>query len=170
MSQLNQPGAKTRDSTPLDQSIQSALDADLSEVKQLLALLQDEQAAMETRDRTALGAIVEAKTACLIRIEQQARTRYQLLQSLQRSTDETSWKMLVEEQVSPDIQKIWKELLHTLDQCRHHNEVNGRMISRGQQTLHNLLSIIRGQVDPPGLYNQRGGTETQQSGHSFTSA
>jgi len=154
----------------LPQSIQQALSLDLEAAEQLLQLLEDEQAAMAARDRQALADIVNAKTDCLNQIEKQANNRYQILTSLERSIGEAEWKSLIEEQNDKNIQAVWEKLIDTLEQCRHANEVNGRLISRGQQTLHYMLSVLRGQLNPPSLYNQRGATETFQDGHSVTRA
>ena len=154
----------------LSQSVKQALQLDLQAAQQLLQLLEDEQTAMEARNRQALADIVNAKTDCINQIEHQAQSRYQLLESLERPVNEAEWRSLIEEQGDKEIQANWENLIETLEQCRHSNEVNGRLISRGQQTLHYLLSVMRGQLNPPSLYNQRGATETYQSGHSVTRA
>jgi flagellar biosynthesis/type III secretory pathway chaperone len=165
MSQANQSSPQ-----PITETIQHALLQDLGEAKHLLKLLEEEQSAMQERDLKALSSIVNLKTDCIHRIEQQSSGRYQLLQSLQRSADEAGWKALISEQDDPSIHAIWHELLDVLSQCQHHNAVNGRMISRGQQTLHQLLNMIRGQVNPSNLYNHRGATESHQDVHTVTRA
>jgi len=162
--------ANTHQDLSLPKAIQNALDLDLRESRQLLQLLQDEQTAMQTRDRERLADVVKAKTDCMNRIEQQANARYQLLTANGRTVDEAEWKSLVESQRDPHIQKTWQDLLTTVEECRHSNEVSGRLINRGQQTMHYLLSVIRGQLNPPTLYNQRGAAESHQDGHSVTRA
>ena len=154
----------------LQASILHAISQDLASAQKLLDLLEDEQGAMESRNHQALTDIVQQKTDCLTVMEQQADCRYQILASLNRTIDEGEWKRLVAEQEHPQIQTAWQQLIDALETSQHLNEVNGRLIARGQQTLHHLLDLIRGQLNPPSLYNQRGTTESQQSGHSVTRA
>ena len=151
-------------------SIHQAIIHDLHASRELLDLLEQEREAMEQRNRKELTDIVSAKTECMQRIDQQAVCRYHILENLHREGSEQEWKALVLEQTNDAIKEDWQQLIDTLHQCRHLNEVNGRLISRGQQTLGKLLSILRGQLDPPQLYNQRGTPESRNSTYSVTKA
>lgn len=160
----------TSQSESVSAAVHRAIDNDLQETLQLLALLQQEQHAMEQRDRHGLTSIVKSKTICMDRIEHNANIRYQLLSAHQRPANESGWRQWVEEHTQPNIRDDWQKLLETLEQCRHLNEVNGRLINRGQQTLHHLLTVIRGQLEAPELYTQRGVTENCGNSHSVTKA
>ncbi len=154
----------------LSNSIHQAIIKDLQASKELLNLLEQEQKAMEDRQRDHLANIVNQKADCMNRVDQQATNRYQILQSINREASEGAWKALVLEQNDEGLINDWNSLLSTLQQCQHHNEVNGRLISRGQQTLNQLLTILRGQMNPPELYNQKGAPEARSNTHSVTKA
>ena len=157
-------------SDPVAAAIHQAIRVDLQAVGGLLGLLEQEQEAMQQRDRSTLSALVDAKTKYIKQIEDHAAGRYQILRSLDRPAIEAEWKTLVAEYDNPPLRKDWAQLMTMLEQCRHHNEVNGRLISRSQQTLNKLLNILRGQFETPELYNNRGATEAQQHTHRVTKA
>ena len=143
---------------------------DLTAIKHLLTLLQQEKDAIETRQRDTLSNIVNEKTKCLNRIEQQSNERHNLLTSIGKLPTEESWQQLIAEIENEQLHDTWQIFIETLTECQHFNEVNGRLINRGQQTLHYLITVLRGQLNPPNLYNQRGATETHQVGHTVTRA
>lgn len=151
-------------------ALHNAVKIDLQASTELLNLLQQEQEAIPSRNRDHLNEILTNKTACLQTIDNNANNRYQLLASIDQPPTEIAWKQIIEQQDDTALKADWEQLVDTLIQCRHCNEVNGRLINRGQQTLHQLLDILRGRLDPPTLYNQRGATESTAGGRSFTKA
>lgn len=155
-------------SATLYSHVHDAVLLDIKSSKTLLNLLQQEQDAIQNRRRELLTDIITRKTECLQTIDSNTAARYKLLTERGLAADEAGWKEFVESFQQKKLQQDWQALLSILKQCKHANEVNGRLVNRSQQTLHNLLDILRGKLNTPAVYTQRGTTESVQSGQRFT--
>ena len=156
--------------TALSINIEQLLKLDLQHSSRLLELLQQERSTLQQRDSNALAALVEEKDQLIAKLDQSAKLRTQWLQQLGYELNSKSWKALIDQQNSPVIQTLWQKLESTIKECRDNNEINGRLISRSQQTLTKLLNILRGKRASTQLYGRDGNTDNHLQSKCFTQA
>jgi flagellar biosynthesis protein FlgN len=144
----------------ITKKIRSLIQADIASAQQLLVALKSEREALQQRDYLRVTDIIASKTNILDLLESHSIQRQQLIKEAglrcQGNTMEEQWADLIKIIADPALQADWEHLLQALRDCRHANSVNGKMIARGQQSLGRLLNILRGQIDTPELYNQKG--------------
>lgn len=141
---------------------------DLKDCETLLSLLLKERESLSDREYDKYAQYIEEKTNALKSIEKNSEDRYALLHSYSLPPTEGQWKNLIESIDDEEIQAQWAELVEKLNECKHENEINGRLISRGKQTVGKLLSILRGQLDSTQTYTHTGQTEGNGNSHSVT--
>lgn len=133
----------------------SNLQADEQHALELQALLLREQDALKDRQLEALQDQLASKQSLLKQLEEGSHARSQLLQSQGLPASLNSLKQLAKNAPQGDaliaLACRVDELLHT---CRAINEVNGRLMRANQNSISQLLGILRGQDTP--LYNRYG--------------
>jgi len=81
------------------------------------------------------------------------------------------WLRLLEELKDPALIPLWEEFQLKLNECKEHNDINGKIISRGQKTLKQLLGLLRGQsMEAPRLYNSSGDAHQHNTTHTVIKA
>lgn len=152
-------------------NINHMLQTDLASAQALLKLLSEERDALKERDHAKLEQIIQAKALHLQHLEGSANTRSQWSRALRANTqnsEHTFTQMLGE--LGPEVKTAWSQLKDLLAQCRHENEVNGKILARNQKTFSRLLSILRGQNAAPNLYNNKGGRKSDMQGQRLGEA
>ena len=148
--------------------VQQLIQADTRSCEALLDLLQQEQTALGSRNRRDLDALLTAKSQHTQALEAGARQRQQLLQEAGLEADAEVWTQtlagLDERYPGIHLSDSWQALTQSFEQCQKHNDINGKMIARGQQTMSRLLNLLRGQSAAPGLYDRAGSTEGKGAG------
>jgi len=141
-----------------DASLLQLLHEDLQTSQQLLALLDEEFAALQARDLHLLEKLLGSKQPLLAALSQNAQVRSQTLHSLGHSPDATGWNAyLAGHAQAEDLDKASQQLEQQLEQCRQANLRNGRLINANQASVGSLLGILRG-AETPSLYDSRGAT------------
>lgn len=137
-------------------SLATFLQADIACSERLLDILQKEREFLIQREQRQLTALLEVKSALLVELDNQAAQRLAYLQTLGLPPTEQAWRQSLTASEDPHIQDLWQILQALLTDCKHHNEVNGKMISRSRMTLGRLLNLLRGQPETGELYNKKG--------------
>lgn len=147
---------------PSPELVSAMLTEDADAIEQLRQLLEHERACLEARDHTALPEVIERKNQLLAALGQHALQRQNWLRSAGLSCDHEGWLQWLSQHPQTRAQSDeWTQLAEQLQACRELNDVNGKIISRAQQTLGQLLNLVRGQENgAPDLYNAKG-----QAGH-----
>jgi len=146
----------------IEKHIHELVKADLLLSNELLQLMKQEREALTQRNLELVTQLVEAKVIALEKLDYNSQQRCDLMRQVGLEVDEKQWPQVIAKINNPKLQMEWHELLKTVELCKQTNTVNGKMVARGQQTLARLLSIFRGQVSIPELYDQRGGTTNNQ--------
>ncbi len=156
------------------QAVRQLIEQDIQTTERLSTLLQQEHNSLQQRDSQELNRIVADKQYCMTKLEQSAKQRGGWITFLVERTGMTpneSWKRLLEELKDPELPQLWDQLQESLINCKQHNEVNGKIITRGHKTLKQLLGILRGKsVETPRLYNASGDTSAQGQSHTVIKA
>lgn len=154
------------------QAVHQLLNANIDAVEQLQSLLQQERKDLQKRLHANIPALLEQKQQLMTQLEQGSQLRQSWLDGAEDVTGEPKerWKMLLTDLGGPALLSRWQDFKEQLSLCQQENEVNGRMIGRGQQSVGQLLSLLKGQVESPKLYNQKGSTNNQQLSHTMVKA
>lgn len=152
------------------QAVEQMIRKDITSADALAKLLTHEHEVLQSRDHQGLSALLERKQALMAQLEQNARQRSGWIKFLAERTRlpaEQCWERLLQELANPEVSELWQQFQGKIKDCKNANEINGKMISRGQRTLKQLLGIIRGQqVQNPKLYTAAGDTRTQNQSHT----
>ncbi len=164
---------------PLPVAPQAALQLlqqDTIHCQQLLTLLQSEHAVLQQRDTAQLRQIVEAKQTLMMKLEGSAKQRTRWVNAMPEelitsSETQTKWLALLNAMKEPALLDAWYALDGKLAECKAQNELNGRIINKGQRTLQQLVGLLRGKVaNATNLYNAKGTTDQSKGPHTSVKA
>lgn len=148
----------------------SNVEQGLHACQQLLILLEDERTALKERDTEALTRIIKDKSNSLLALEQSAKQRTAWLQANAADTElEHAWAEHVNA-LSPELGSQWLQFKSLLEDCRAHNEINGKMLARNQQVFKRIVSLVRGQTDQQPLYTPKGSRGSAKGYHNLGEA
>ncbi len=151
--------------------LREMLDLDTQAVSRLKLLLSEERELLQNRQADQLQALIEEKTNLIERLSKHAQMRQKLLQLLGLPQTADGWDLFLQRNVQTlGMREGWKALIAEFSDCQKLNEINGKMISRSRQTLNQLLTLLRGQVASPSLYNAYGATTQQNSSYTVAKA
>lgn len=136
----------------------------------LLTLLQQECELLKQRERTQIEQLTRDKIPLITRLEAGRQTRQQWLRALGLTADQPHWEQLLNQHGGQKLLEDWQNLQARFSDCQRQNDINGRLVARGKQSLHRLLQVVRGQGDAPKLYTAGGRTRAQLSQRSFVKA
>ncbi|WP_163834430.1 flagella synthesis protein FlgN [Spartinivicinus ruber] len=150
----------------INQTLQQQLSSDLTTLSQLTELLEQEQHALRERDLEQLNQLLTTKNECLNRLGHTAQNRSELLKQAGFTPNDAGleqWLVSLPSSQQADSRKSWQSVKSRLAYCQTLNEINGCVINRLQQTLHQLLTIYRGQSQASiKLYGAQGDTSAYQ--------
>lgn len=156
------------------QTVHQLLEENIQTTDKLLTLLEEERTHLKQRNHTVIPALLEQKHQLMSRLEQTAAQRQQWLTQAPQQTDtqtaDERWNTLLTDLGGPTLTKLWDTFKDNLTACQQNNEVNGRMIGRGQQSVRQLLTLLKGQVEAPTLYNQSGSTQSHSLSQTVVKA
>lgn len=138
--------------------------------QKLLILLEDERQALIDRDTDALARIIKDKSSSLLALEQSSKQRTSWMTAEAPDTVvEHAWVNHLSA-LSPQLEPQWLQFKSLLDDCRTHNEVNGKMLARSRQVFKRVIAIARGQTDQQPLYTPKGGRGLGKGYHNLGEA
>ncbi|MGK0500020.1 MAG: flagella synthesis protein FlgN [Oceanicoccus sp.] len=149
-------------------ALATLFDIDLPITSELLALLQQERKALETRQYQAFQQLISKKQQLLLKLEKNAEQRQQLLQAA-GFTDETS-TLNAADHHAPIVATAWRKLGAQWSHCQELNEVNDRIAKRTRLVVGQILDLMRGQNSKDKLYTRKGNAHSTNSGRTITSA
>ncbi len=144
--------------TPSAEQVSQMLAQDTQNIEQLQQSLEQERAALEQRDASALPPIIESKNQLMAALGEHALQRQAWLDNAGLSRDHEGWQQWLNQHPDTATQlPQWQHLAERFAHCRELNEINGKIIHRAQQTLGQMLNLMRGQNNEgPSLYNAQG--------------
>lgn len=145
---------------------------DTQTIEQLRQVLLSEREALEQRNQEALPPLIEAKNQAMAALGEHALLRQGWLDAAGLSHDHQGWQQwLAQDPTTRAQQAQWRELAKQFEACRELNEINGKIIQRAQQTVGQLLNLMRGQNNEgPSLYNAQGRPGTQGGSQTLVKA
>lgn len=150
----------------MDNGMYDLIKDDITNLGQLHNILEQERLALEKNHSQQLTVITEEKTKSLNEIERNHQMRSDLLHSSGYSNNPDGIKSYLDSLTlinADSFKKQWGIMLEKLQSCMEMNDLNGKIIHRSQQQVTHMLSIMRGQVHNPSLYNEYGSTSAKSS-------
>lgn len=150
-------------------------------LQQQLQLLNDLNLQLETerdhiksRQLNEMQSVLTIKQQLLDEIRKGASQRKEWLSAaasgtpkLNGSDDLSLWKSLLKRLNNSELDTLWSRFTQDLSSLKDGNEINGKLISRGQQTMKRLLELMRGQsMTSVKLYNQSGSALNSTESHT----
>jgi len=139
--------------------------ADIEALRTLRELLQQERDALVRRDAAELNRVVQSKQDCLQRLHRNEQERNRLLARHRRS----DWTALLLA-LDPALAQPWEVLRASLAEVRELTTVNERIVARTRRSSERLLALLRGRLDPVGLYDRAGQTHSYGDNRAITRA
>ncbi|WP_339897793.1 flagellar protein FlgN [uncultured Gilvimarinus sp.] len=153
------------------QLVREMLNRDLHAAQRLQVLLTQERELLQQRDHEALTALIREKNDHLALLEGHAKERAALLQALQIDGSGSSWEtFLASDEPLSQLIPLWQQLQQEVRQCHDLNNHNGKLVARSQQTLKQLLDLVRGKSQGGGLYDASGSAANNASSNTLTRA
>jgi len=132
------------------------LQRDAAQLSSLEQILKEERAALESRDNPALQAAVERKAQTVQLIQNNAQEKSRLFAQHGLPVSPQHIKAALAQLKREDVLELWEQVKAQLEHCQSLNEINGRIVSRSQQSVARLMDILRGQDRQQKLYGQNG--------------
>ena len=139
--------------------IADSIERDIATCEKLFNLLLHERDLLAERAFEPLDLIIQEKSDSLIQLEHSARQRQAWLieSGLNTQADPAAaFYTWLQENQQEHLSERWQRLKELLAQCQSANEVNGKIIHRGQATHQKLIGILRGQDQQTMLYTGKG--------------
>ena len=155
------------------QTVHQLLENSIRITDELLSLLEQERSHLQQRNHSAMPPLLEQKQQLMSQLEQGAELRQQWLAHTPQQAEQTQeerWSTLLTQLGGPTLGKLWETFKDKLVACQQDNEVNGKMIGRGQQSIRQLLTLLKGQIETPTLYNQSGNTQSHNLSQTVVKA
>lgn len=149
------------------QRIADSIERDIGACEKLIQLLHHERGLLAERAFETLDMVIQEKADWLKKLEHSARERQDWLveSGLNSHSDSAAaFQTWIKENHQEHLGERWQLLKTRLDECKDANEVNGKLISRGQATHQKLIGILRGQDHQTMLYTGKGLKKT--TGHA----
>src|SRR5690606_21039870 len=146
------------------------LQQDALSLSELECSLQDERSALETRDHDGLQQALTRKAESAQQLQQNARLKTELFARHNLKLSPEHAKQALAKIGRADVVELWESVAAQLDHCKMQNEVNARILSRSQHSLHRVMTILRGQDNQQHLYGQNGQGSSMGGRHLLANA
>jgi flagellar biosynthesis protein FlgN len=141
------------------QRIGDSIESDIGACDKLIQLLHHERDLLAERAFETLELLIQEKSDWLKKLEHSSvqRQAWLLESGLNSHSDPAAaFQSWVTENNQEHLGERWQLLKIRLDECKNANEVNGKLIYRGQATHQKLIGILRGQDHQTMLYTGKG--------------
>lgn len=157
---------------PSPDYLNQMLAQDNARVDELEELLTRERQVLEQRDAEALVPLIDAKNTAMAALGENALERQGWLEAAGLTPSHENWQEWLERDPEARAsQPDWDRLAQRFAHCREMNEINGKIIRRAQQTMEQLLKLLRGQSNEgPSLYNAQGRSGPSGGSNSLAKA
>lgn len=138
--------------------------------QKLLISLEDERQALKDRDTDTLAQVIKDKSTSLLTLEQSSKQRTSWVAAEGPDTVvEQAWIAHIKT-LDPKLEDNWLQFKGLLEDCRTHNEINGKMLARSRQVFKRVIAITRGQTDQQPLYTPKGNRGAGKGYHNLGEA
>ncbi len=168
---VSTPVAGTAMLTPNPQELQRIvllLEAESSQLRKFLDLLEREEAVLIAGDTDALLSITKEKNERYRQLQHLHDDRSMLVARFGHGKDDAAMRNLCGKM--PKALARWDEVLTLAAQARERNHINGQLISKHMQHNQAALSVLLAATDQPPLYDAEGHSRPGGGGRMLGSA
>lgn len=140
------------------------------QLKQLEAVLQQEQTALTQNDFTAIETLAHDKETLSAQIEQLEQQRHSLCDQLNLPCNFASIKRYlsgVSDKLLARLEQQWDQISALGSQCASQNQVNGILVAHRHRHAQQALAILRGVTGNDELYSASGSQQTIDTQNSL---
>ncbi len=137
------------------QQIKTNLTTILSNINELLELLNNEKSVLSDSSFDNLAEIAHQKKQIITAIEVHDTQLKTLLQTEKKSTNIQTVYEIIQENF-PQCTSLWLEIENSLKICKNKNAVNGIILSNNRRQIRESLAILLGQPNQILLYGASG--------------
>ncbi|MGB7481988.1 MAG: flagellar protein FlgN [Burkholderiaceae bacterium] len=141
------------------------LELEVQAARDLLALLEREQAELAAARVDALQELTNEKNLLVARMSTLARTRYVALAAAAHSADENGMRAWLDRGGREAARRQWNELQQLATDARECNRTNGMLIGRHMARNQAALGVLQGATGSASLYGPDGQSTLRSSGH-----
>ena len=138
------------------EKLQVLLDQDLTQLRELKALLEDEKTALGNADVRGIEPLTEKKNALLSAIRDRARQKVHLLVEMGFRPDQGHPSRFIRSAGLTGLYESWESAQAALADCHALNQQNSKLVSHLQSRLARLTDIFRGSSGQQKLYGSTG--------------
>lgn len=124
------------------QQIVMGVQSDLAEYQQLKRLLNEQHNLLRRRDVRILSDLLTRQQELVNRLQKNANLRSELLAELGLNADDHGMSVLLERLPAPLVGRLspqWRQLKDLVNQCKHQNDVNGRVLLTQYEVIKRML-------------------------------
>ena len=149
------------------------LQGNLKAVEQLKKHLKAEQEALRENNRDDLANITEAKNAAILKVSSEESKLVELFKLHGLAFSANAFNTLLSK-LAPNHQSIlksqWHELQKALQEAKHLNQVNGKVIIRIANGLTNVVNFLNGQDSTQQVYQASGAPKRENGSRLIAQA
>lgn len=153
--------------TEQTQQLAARLQQQCQLLDQLLDVLEQERALIETRDAEQLSLLLPTKNQLLQQLDALHRELQHWLSASGLPREPAGIEQLIRSaplpQDGPALPLQWRALKHKSRRCQHANSVNGQLIRQGHERTRRLINLLLGREEQTAVYDQGGMPLQQQS-------
>ncbi|ARU57453.1 FlgN family protein [Oleiphilus messinensis] len=135
---------------------------DVQNLSTLETILIEEQDALRSRNIQSLQDVVKRKTDTLSLIEASSKAKTKLFEKLNTPITPKRMAALIRASRRKDLIDLWEDAEQRMQNCKHINQVNGKVMEHSRRRVAKLMDIFRGQSQQSGIYTAQG--KQQHSG------
>lgn len=136
--------------------LKQLLENDIHQLRQLIALMNEESRVLRNRDVKALEPLAARKGKLLDDVRTRAREKVHLLVKIGYRPDQGEPSRFIRSAGLTELTSLWSEAQKLLTQCQGINSQNSRTVSHLQKRLARLTDIFRGSSNQQKLYGASG--------------
>lgn len=158
------------------QQLERLFGQQLTQLQNMLGILKQEHKALESNNIEAFEKAVQKKqnqAQVLESIEPQLSAITKSIDGkLSKSSVETYIDQIATGAIREKTQDVWKQLQTIVTQCNEQNQINNRILHASRTNLQQVLSILRGNTEPPQtqVYGSSGKQDLNTHGQSLAVA
>jgi len=150
--------------------LKSFLKQDISDLNNLISVLEREKETLKTRDSASIEAIAKNKSTFVQALEARAKLKAKSFASSGLGIRPGQVEKTLTTLGDTELMGLWKTSQQKLAFCKDRNLVNGNVIARSLQRTNRLMTIVRGQHNAPNLYGQKGKAQSYTGSHRLGKA
>ncbi|MEQ1667538.1 MAG: flagellar protein FlgN [Sulfuriferula sp.] len=136
----------------------------------LIALIQQEQAALVDANVAAIEPITQQKAELIARLADLANKRHAILATANCQPDETGMQIWLDKNSAPEVHLAWQNLLDQVKVAKELNRTNSLLVNTHLARTRTALNTLRGGNQTGNVYGANGQTANSTKARAIVSS